>query len=213
MAGEHIFLREIEANPKPGPYADAIAAAKQAGTEYWGIWNILAFHPSASYHLCELSHELMHKEAPITAALRELIAAYTSSLNHCDFCRDAHAAVAAHLYGDRELVWSVLHDPERSALGEKEKALLRFVRRLTLEPGAITQQDPDTLKQAGWDEPSIYYAINACALFNYYNRFVLGNGVKLVSRKACDRLGARMAKAGYSREQPPALREDSGSHV
>lgn len=213
MAGEHIFLEEIEANPKPGPYADAIAAAKQAGTEYWGIWNILAFHPSASYHLCELSHELMHKKAPITAALRELIAAYTSSLNHCDFCRNAHAAVAAHLYGDKELVWRVLQDPERSALGEKEKALLRFVRRLTLEPGAITQQDTDTLKQAGWDEPSIYYAINACALFNYYNRFVLSNGVKLVSDEACDRLGARMAKAGYSREQPPALRKDSGSHV
>ncbi len=213
MAGEHIFLAEVEANPKPGPYADAIAAARQNGTEYWGIWNILAFHPAASHHLCELSHELMHKEAPISAALRELIAAYTSSLNECDFCKNAHAAVAAQLYGDKEFVRKVLQDPESSALDSKEKALLRFVRRLTLEPGTITEQDTAVLKQSGWDEPSIYYAINACALFNYYNRFVLGNGVKLVSDEACDLLGARMAQTGYSRQQSPRFQDKKTSHA
>lgn len=213
MAGEHIFLGEIEANLKPGPYADAIRAAEQAGTEYWGIWNILAFHPMASYHLCELSHELMHKEAPLSAALRELIAAYTSSLNRCDFCMRAHAAVAAHLYGDTQLVESVLSDPETSALPEKEKALLRFVRRLTLEPGAVTQQEVDILLEAGWDEPSVYYAIGACALFNYYNRFVLGNGVRMVSDEAFRRLGARMAHSGYSREQPTHSRKEHAPHA
>lgn len=208
MGGEHIFLAEIEANPKPGPYNDAIAAARQAGTEYWGIWNILAFLPVASYHLCELSHELMHRDAPISAALRELIAAYTSSLNRCDFCMNAHASVAAHLYGDREFVSGVLRDPETSALSDKDKALLRSARKLTLDSGAIALQDLDTLKGAGWDETSIYYAIGACALFNFYNRFVSGNGVKLVSDEAFDRLGARMARVGYSREQPPQMRED-----
>src|SRR5947199_7194147 len=133
--GNHIFLAEVEANPQPGPYADAIAAARKAGAEYWGIWNILAFQPMASYHLCELSHELMFKEGPISPGLRELIAAYTSSLNRCDFCMHAHASVAAHLYGDREFVTTVLHDLESSALGQQEKALLRFVRKLTLQPG------------------------------------------------------------------------------
>ncbi len=203
MVGEHIFLGEIKADPKPGPFADAIHAANGTGLEYWGIWNILAFHPMASYHLCELSHELMHKEGPISAALREVIAAYTSSLNQCDFCRNAHAAVATHLYSHRDLVEGVLRDPETSALAEKEKALLRFIRRLTLEPGTITQQHIEALTQAGWGEPAIYDAIYACALFNYYNRFVLGNGVRLVSDRVFDRFGARMARVGYSREQPP----------
>ncbi len=212
MAGEHIFLAEVESNPKPGPYADAIAMAQPEGKEYWGIWNILAFHPMTSYHLCELSHEVMHKEAPISAALRELIAAYTSSLNDCEFCRNAHAAVAANLYADRDFVSAVLRDPESSALGAKEKALLRFVRQQTLKPSAIAAQDVDALRHAGWDEPSIYYAINACALFNYYNRFVLGNGVQLVSGATFDRLGARMAKVGYSREQPEVQQQGGTRH-
>ena len=208
-----IFLGEVEANPQPGPYADAIAAAKKAGTEYWGIWNILAFRPQTAYHLCELSHELMFEEAPISPALRELIAAYTSSLNGCEFCMNAHASVASHLYIDQDFVRSVLSDLESSALAENEKALLRFVRKLTLEPGSIAQSDIDKLKAAGWDDTSIYYAIGVCALFNFYNRFVSGNGVKQVSEEAFRRLGERMARAGYSREQPPNLAKGCGAEM
>lgn len=198
-----VFLGEVEANPQPGPYADAIASAKKLGTEYWGIWNILAFRPQVAYHLCELSHELMFEQAPISSALRELIAAYTSSLNRCEFCMNAHASVASHLYGNDDLVWSVLRDLESSALAEMDKALLRFTGKLTLDSGSIAQADIDVLKAVGWDETSIYYAIGACALFNFYNRFVSGNGVKLVSEEAFRNLGERMARVGYRREQRP----------
>jgi uncharacterized peroxidase-related enzyme len=198
----HVFLREIEENPQPGPYADAIDAAEKAGAEYWGIWNILAFRTDAAYHLCELSHQVMFEEAPISQAMRELIAAYTSSLNRCDFCRNAHAAVASHLYGNEEFVRSVLDDPEKSSLDEREKALLRFVRKLTLDSGAISESDIEALKSDGWDEAAIYYAIYACALFNFYNRFVSGNGVKLVSDAAFRRLSERMAHSGYTRHRP-----------
>jgi uncharacterized peroxidase-related enzyme len=198
----HVFLREIEENPQPGPYADAISAAEAAGTEYWGIWNILAFRNDAALHLCELSHEVMFEEAPISQALRELIAAYTSSLNRCDFCRNAHAAVAAHLYGSEEWVRGVLDDPEKSSLEEKEKALLRFVRKLTLDSGAIAEADIETLRSEGWDEVAIYYAISACALFNFYNLFVSGNGVRLVSDATFRRLSERMARSGYARRRP-----------
>lgn len=207
----HIFLADVENNPQPGPYADAIASAKASGSEYWGIWNILAFRPQSAFHLCELSHELMFDDAPISSAMRELIAAYTSSLNHCDFCMNAHAAVAAQLFQDKDLVWSVLHDLEGSRLEEKDKALLRFVRKLTLDSGAVAQEDIDCLHSAGWDDVSIYYAIGACALFNFYNRFVSGNGVKLVSDAAFQRLGERMAKAGYHRDPPPSKASRHGA--
>jgi uncharacterized peroxidase-related enzyme len=206
----HIFLGDVEDNPQPGPYADAIAESRKTGAEYWGIWNILAFRPQAAYHLCELSHELMFEDAPIGSALRELIAAYTSSLNRCEFCMNAHASVASHLYEDKDLVWSVLRDLESSALPEKDKALLRFTSMLTLNSGSIAQADIDVLHEAGWDDTSIYYAIGVCALFNFYNRFVSGNGVKLVSEEAFRRLGERMARVGYHREQPPVPAREAG---
>jgi uncharacterized peroxidase-related enzyme len=195
-----LFLKDVENNPQPSPYYDLIAAARSSGTEYWQIWNLLAFRPKAADHLVRLSHEIMHEDAPISAALRELIAAYTSSLNRCEFCMKAHAAVAAQLYGDDALVWSAIRDLEQADLPEKDKTILRFVRKVTLESGSIDESDVATLHAAGWDDTSIFYAIATSALFNFYNRFVSANGVKPVSDAAFRRLAARMAQKGYIRE-------------
>jgi uncharacterized peroxidase-related enzyme len=195
-----MFLADVENNPQPSPYFDLIAAAKSSGAEYWRIWNLLAFRPKIADHLARLSHEIMHEEAPISVALRELIATYTSSLNHCEFCMKAHAAVAIHLCKDEALVWSVVHDLEQSALPERDKAMLRFSRKVTLDSDSINEADVATVHAAGWDDTSIFYAIAVCALFNFYNRFVSSNGVKPVSDQAFRRLGARMAEKGYVRE-------------
>jgi uncharacterized peroxidase-related enzyme len=195
-----MFLPDVENNPQPSPYFDLIAAAKSSGTEYWRIWNLLAFRPKAADFLARLSHEIMFEDASISVALRELIAAYTSSLNRCEFCMKAHAAVAAHLYRDEALVWSAIRDLEGSALPEKDKAILRFARKVTLESGSIDEGDFVPLHAAGWDDTAIFYAIAACSLFNFYNRFVSANGVKPVSDQAFRRLAARMAEKGYVRE-------------
>ena len=199
VAQEPMYLRGVEENPKPSVYRDLIENAKSSGGDYWQIWHLLAFDPEAAHHLAALSHTLMHKPGPLSAGLRELIAAYTSSLNNCEFCMKAHAAVASQLLGDESLVWSVIENLEASALAEKEKVLLRFVKKITLAPSSITAADTQTLNEVGWDDASIFYAISACALFNFYNRWISASGVHPVSDEAFKRLGSRMAVAGYAR--------------
>lgn len=197
---EPMFLPEVEENPQPSPYRDLIEAAKSNGSEYWQIWNLLAFAPEASKHLARFSHTVMHQPSPLTPALRELIAAYTSSLNQCEFCMKAHAAVAGHLYGDEEFVWSVIHDLENSTLAAKEKALLRFVKKVTLESSSITAEDTAALRSVGWSDAEIYYAILASALFNFYNRIVSSSGVHPVSEEAFRNFSKRMSEKGYVRD-------------
>jgi uncharacterized peroxidase-related enzyme len=197
---EPMFLPEVEDNPQPSPYRDLIEAAKNNGNEYWQIWNLLAFRPEASRHLARFSHVIMHEPAPLTPALRELIAAYTSSLNHCEFCMKAHAAVAGHLYENEELVWSVIRDLESSPLPDKEKALLRFVRKVTSAPASITSEDTAELRSIGWNDAEIYYAIFSSALFNFYNRIVSSSGVHPVSDDAFRQYSERMAERGYTRD-------------
>jgi uncharacterized peroxidase-related enzyme len=196
---ESMFLRGVEDNPRPSVYRDLIENAKSSGGDYWQIWHLLAFDPEAAHHLAALSHTLMHKECPISPGLRELIATYTSSLNQCEFCMKAHAAVASKLLGDEAIVWSVIQDLESSSIDDKQKALLRFVRKVTLAPASITVADTCELNAAGWDDDAIFYAISACALFNFYNRWVSASGVHPVSDEAFKRLGSRMATAGYAR--------------
>jgi len=196
---EPMYLSGVEENPKPSIYRDLIENAKSSGGDYWQIWHLLAFDPEAAHHLAALSHTLMHKPSPLSAGLRELIAAYTSSLNNCEFCMKAHAAVASKLLGDESIVWSVIDNLETSALAEKEKVLLRFVQKVTLTPASIIATDTQALNEAGWDDACIFYAISACALFNFYNRWISASGVHPISNEAFKRLASRMAAAGYAR--------------
>jgi alkylhydroperoxidase family enzyme len=93
-----IYLADIETGGRPGPHQNMIEAAKAQGSEYWQIWHLFAFRPDMTIHLGRFTHALMHEPGPITPALRELIAAYTSRLNDCAFCMKSHAAVTAHLF-------------------------------------------------------------------------------------------------------------------
>ena len=195
-----MFLPGVEQNPNPSTYLELIEAARASGTEYWQIWHLLAFHPDAARNLVGFSQVVMHDPAPLSPGLRELIAAYTSSLNQCEFCMKAHAAVAAHIYEDDVLVLSVLRDLETSPLDEKEKSLLRFVRKVTFASAAITPADTEHLRTIGWEDAAIFYAITACALFNFYNRWVSASGVRPVSDEAFRKLAAPMAKRGYLRK-------------
>lgn len=80
-----MFLPGVEENPRPGLYADAIAAMRASGAEYPQIWHLFAFQPRATEHLARFTHEMLHGEAPLSAGLRELIAAFVSARNECPF--------------------------------------------------------------------------------------------------------------------------------
>ena len=122
-----LYLPGVEANPQPGTYRSLIQAAKDRNAEYSKIWDLFAFQESFTVHLARFTHGVLREPATISPGFRELIAAYTSSLNECAFCTRAHAAAAAELLGDEALVSSVLRDRDRSLLDDREKALLAFV--------------------------------------------------------------------------------------
>ena len=80
-----MFLPEVEQNPKPGPWRDAIAQLGSVSAEYPQIWHLFAFKPEATQHLARFTQHVLRGPAPIPAGMRELIAAYTSARNDCPF--------------------------------------------------------------------------------------------------------------------------------
>jgi uncharacterized peroxidase-related enzyme len=143
-----MFLPDVQNNPQPSRYLELIRSAQNSGQEYWQIWHLFAFRPEMTAHLARFTHGVMQEPAPLSSGLRELIAAYTSYLNQCEFCAKSHAAVSAELLGSEDLVWSVLHDLEGSSLLENEKALLRFVGKVTKDLPSV--QATDTEACAPW---------------------------------------------------------------
>jgi hypothetical protein len=80
-----MFLPAIENNPQPGPYRTMIEQMQQAGAEYPQIWHLFAYLPSATGHLARFTQEILRGDSPLSPGLRELIAAYTSKRNECQF--------------------------------------------------------------------------------------------------------------------------------
>ena len=195
---EPMFLPEVEANPQPSGYLNLIERAKAEGHENWQIWNLFAFRPEMTVHMGRFTHALMHEPGPIAPALRELIATYTSKLNECEFCMRSHAAVTSQLV-DEGTVGAVLHDLETAPLPEAEKALLRFTRKVTLDSARVAADDMRPLRELGWSDEAIYYAISVAALFNFYNRWVSSTGVHAVSHEGHRKHASVIAERGYSR--------------
>lgn len=192
-----MWLPDVEANPQPSPYGELIRMAQSAGKEHWQIWNLFAFRPDVTSALATFTEGVMRSPAPISGALRELIAAYTSWTNKCEFCWRSHAAVAAEMLGSDELVKQVLEDLESSPLPEPEKTLMRFARKITLDLPQMRETDLSPLRQLGWTDEAIYFTILVVALFNFYNRWVTTSGVHAVSPEIHQVHGRRLALSGY----------------
>ena len=193
------YLPGVEAGAKPGTYATLLEKARAAGGEYSKIWDLFAFQPETNHHLSHFTQGVMRRPASISPGLRELVAAYTSYCNDCRFCTLAHAAAAGELLGDEALVWGALRNLEGSALDEKHKALLRFVRKMTRELAGVWRDDVAALQAAGWDDEAIYYTITTCALFIFYNRWITASGVPEMSDEAHRQQGKALAR-GYVRD-------------
>ena len=80
-----MFLPDVEQNPAPGPHAGLIRAMQEGSQEYPQIWHLFAYRPAATEPLGRFTQEIMRGECPLSPGLRELIAAFTSSRNHCPF--------------------------------------------------------------------------------------------------------------------------------
>jgi hypothetical protein len=82
---EPMFLKDVEAHRGDDNYTRAIDMMRRAGPEYSQILHMFSFKMKATVHLERFTQEIMREDAPLTPGIRELIAAYTSSLNHCPF--------------------------------------------------------------------------------------------------------------------------------
>jgi alkylhydroperoxidase family enzyme len=93
----------------------------------------------------------------------------------------------------------VLADLESSVLDDRHKALFRFVDKVNHDSPRIAPADLQTIRESGWTDEAIYFAITVCALFNFYNRWVDAAGVHAMSPEAHRLGGKRMAVQGYDR--------------
>ncbi len=116
-----------------------------------------------------LTHEAMRGPSAWSVADRELMAAFVSKLNECEYCIKAHTAVAARAYRDEERVSAVLADLETAPIEEPLRATLRMLEKLGREQRADVD-DMRALLAAGVSREQIEDALAVAFAFNTMNR-------------------------------------------
>lgn len=139
-----------------------------------GIGTVFRQRPDKYMMLLSHAQEILREPAHLSPADREMIAAYTSKLNGCDYCRGSHTAFAASL-GASEADLSMVETGDIEA--HRLAALLAYVKKLTLAPATLTNSDKTAVHDAGFTEDELKDAIAVCAAFNLYNRIVEGHGI------------------------------------
>jgi uncharacterized peroxidase-related enzyme len=158
-----------------------------------GLLQILQAFPEAARPLLEYHEVLLRGDSPFSASQRELIAAYVSGLNDCNYCQAVHTQTAVALGMSADAL-SKMQDGD---VDLRMRPVLTFVRKLTLSPGKITREDVEAFLAAGWNDRALHDAAAICGLFNLMNRLV--NGLGIEASEAYTKLAAeRLATGGYA---------------
>lgn len=146
--------------------------------------------------LLGMAEQFLRGPSELSPAEREILFAYGSALNDCEFCHVSHKYTASELGVDEAMWTALLTDIDTAPVDARLKPLLRYVRKLTLTPARMTAGDADAVLAAGWSEDALFDAICVCGFNNLMNRVVDAAG--LVGTEAEHReSGARLATIGY----------------
>lgn len=63
-------------------------------------------------------------------------------------------------------------------VGDKNRALLRYVEKLTLRPAQVRDPDVQALRTAGWKDEEIFEASFITSLFAFFNRMADSYGLE-----------------------------------
>lgn len=133
--------------------------------------------PRGVSSLLHLHDEILRKESQVSVGDRELIAALVSGLNQCRFCYGAHRVMAQAFGISTELIDALFTDFDAAPVRPEVKGMLRFARKLTLEPEQFVRADVQALLALGWSEEGVYDVVLVVSLYAFMNRIVQGAGI------------------------------------
>jgi uncharacterized peroxidase-related enzyme len=158
--------------------------------------HVFTAHSEIYSHWVQVSQAILRGPSSLTPAQRELIGAYVSSFNACQYCYGGHRAAAELLGVPSQTIDGLIKDLATAPVEDRLRPIFAFVKKLTLTPTRMSQADADAVFAAGWDEAALHSAIAVCCLFNFMNRLVEGHGINADPESFAER-GRRHVEMGY----------------
>jgi len=76
-----------------------------------------------------------------------------------------------------DLIDALFADLDTAPVRPELSELLRFSRKLTLEPERVVRSDTEALLASGWSESAVYDVVLVVSLYAFMNRLVQATGI------------------------------------
>ncbi|MDJ1017363.1 MAG: peroxidase-related enzyme [Paracoccaceae bacterium] len=120
-------------------------------------------------------NQLMLAPSGLSKLEREMVAVVVSCANRCFYCLVAHGQAVRKLSGDPELGEMLVMNYRVAKLSDRQRAMLDFAWKLTVEPWTVEEPDRQTLRDAGLEEGEIFDLADVIGFFNMSNRFAIAS--------------------------------------
>ncbi|MGH2366550.1 MAG: carboxymuconolactone decarboxylase family protein [Steroidobacteraceae bacterium] len=143
-----------------------------------------------------MTQEAMRGPSAWSVADRELMAAFVSKKNDCQFCVGAHTATATQASGDGHRVAAVLSDLDSAPIEAPLRETLRMLGRLTSD-GTMGVEDARLALAAGASRQQIEDALAVHFVFSTTNRLANAFGFEVLSAEGFEAGAKYLLKRGY----------------
>lgn len=133
------------------------------------VFDAFAYKPSHFRPFFDY-HDALVEDSPLERGEVEMIVVTVSGVNECLYCVVAHGALA-RIYNKAPQLADQLATNHRTAdLSDAHREMLDFAVKLTEEPGRITDEDIEALRDAGFSQEEVWDIASVVSLFNLSNR-------------------------------------------
>ncbi len=173
------WIEVVDPKVAEGTLADVYDEVGRRRGEIADIHQVQSLNPGAMKAHLDLYMSLVYRKGGLSRPQREMIAVAVSHFNRCPYCVVHHAEALAHYEKSAEVVEGVKTDYREAPLRPEDRAMLDYAAKLTTKPWAMTREDIEALREAGFDDGKILDVNLIASYFNFVNRVVHGLGVEL----------------------------------
>jgi uncharacterized peroxidase-related enzyme len=112
----------------------------------------------------------MDKDGGLTKAEREMIVVATSSANQCQYCVIAHGAILRIRARNPLIADQIAVNYRKADITPRQRAMLDFAMKVSLEAGKISEQDFADLAGHGFSNDDAWDIAAIAAFFALSNR-------------------------------------------
>lgn len=162
-----------EANEMPEDLQAVANGAEQGLGFVPNVFKALAHRPEQLRAFLQYNNAVMNREgSSLTPAEKELLIIGFSGENGCIYCCQSHGAQYRLQSGNKYVADQVAVNYHEADLTPREKAIVAFGIKVSMEPAKIDEDDYAVLRTHGLDDEDIWDVAAITAFYNLSNRMM-----------------------------------------